>query len=343
MNKKYSSFSGLKGLLYTDWYDRILTGDLKPPVNAVIDLTDRCNLKCEWCNSQAYRSSNTLELESMKKLIDDIAAWGIRSVCYAGGGEPTLHPDFAEIIRYTRGRGLAVGISTNGTNLTDEVIDAIAECAAFCGVSIDAGSGETWARLKGVELWDDVLNGCRKLVEKAKCVDLTYKFLISESNQYEILDACRLAKELGFRNFFMRPAAFENIPGVGLDYDFDTVKIGEQIDACIKEETSIFRVYGSFGRVDENLRMTHPYERCRATPLSAIFCADGYCYLCIDRRERDDSRMCRHEDIRKFWGSREHWEMLKNIKLETCPRCTFGNYNEQIEHYMNDTFFIFFP
>ena len=118
MNKQYSSFSQTKGMLWNEQFDGILQGKLLAPIGAVIDLTDRCNLGCLWCNSQGFRSKNILQTDHVKKIVDELADWGVRSVCYAGGGEPSLHPDFADIIRYSAEKGLQVGISTNGTKLT---------------------------------------------------------------------------------------------------------------------------------------------------------------------------------------------------------------------------------
>ena len=238
-----------------------------------------------------------------------------------------------------------IGISTNGVPLNEDMIDAIVENAYFCVVIIDAGTRRTWSTLKGCNDWNKLMDNCSSLTVKGrkKGLDTTYKFLISEGNQYEILDACIKARDLGFKNFFVRPAAFEKLLGVNLNYAFDVENIKKQIEEAYKLETNYFKVFGNFGRVDEKMRAFHPYSSCHVSPLAVVMCADGYCYLCIDKRERPEVRMCKHEEIRNYWNSKEHHDMIRNIKVSECPRCTFGNYNEQFECIMKDTFAMWFP
>ena len=347
MNKLYSSFSQTKGLLWREWMDGILSGNFKPPVGAVIDLTDACNLKCGWCNAQGFRSANKLSTEHVKRIIDDLAAWGVKSVCYAGGGEPSLHEDFAQFIAYAKCKNLEVGISTNGIALTQIDIETISMCARFCGISIDSGSKETWMRIKGgsESQYAKLMENCGKLAAFARNtpLDLTYKFMLTPHNQHEILRAGKLARDLGFKSFFVRPAAFENVPGVNVDYKFNVRVIQEQLMRCLHLENETFKVYVSFRRVNAKLRKTLAFKRCLATPLMAVYCADGYAYLCIDYRERAYGLLCKHEDLRRLWGTAAHKELIAKINLDNCPRCAFAHYNEQIEAYAADAMFKWFP
>ena len=349
MNKQYSSFSQTKGLLWREWFDGIISGKLLPPVGTVIDLTNRCNLGCLWCNSRHFRSKEMLRTEDVKKLVDKIADWGCLSVCYAGGGEPTLHPDFAEIVEYSAKQGLEVGISTNGTMLISEIVDSLVKYARFCGVSVDAGHGSTWCKIKHVarsELWIDLIHGCGNLAQAARktSVDSTYKFMVVPENQKEITVACLLAKKLGFKSFFVRPAAFEGVPTLrDRTGEFDVDGIQKQMQACEQLEDSGFRVYCSFGRVGRQLEKINNFDVCRASPLISVFCADGYAYLCIDSRGRPERRLCRNEDLFEYWGSKEHLKKISEINLKDCPRCAFGHYQQQIQAYKDDFCFWKFP
>jgi MoaA/NifB/PqqE/SkfB family radical SAM enzyme len=345
MNKLYSSFSQTKGLLWHEWFDGIIQKNFLPPVGAVIDLTDNCQLNCSWCNAQAFRCGNTLETNHVKKIIDNLADWNVKSVCFAGGGEPSLHKDFAEIIKYSHMKGLEVGISTNGISLSTGDMETIAKFARFCGFSIDAGSENTWKHLKRSNCFNQMINNAKTLAKLAAetQLDFTYKMLLTPENQHEIWNACKLAREIGFKSFFVRPAAFQNIPGLNTDYKFDTNLIQEQLKKCQTLETEVFHVYGSFKRVDKNLCRILPFSSCLATPLVAVFCADGYCYLCIDYRQREYGKFCKHLELREFWNSPKHHKIIGQIDLTHCPRCAMGCYNEQIEAYQVDQMFKWFP
>lgn len=347
MNKLYSSFSQTKGLLWRREYDAILKGDFLPPVGAVLDLTDKCNLACDWCNSAAFRKNNMLPLEHVKHIVDDLADWGARSLCFAGGGEGSLHPNYAEIIEYTIDAGLEVGISTNGVSLTEEALGVIAKKARFCGFSVDAGNSATWIRIKHGSLsnYSSMLRNAGILNEYARdsLLDSTFKVMLVPDNQYEVLQACVLAKSLGFKSFFVRPAAFENVPCVQGNFTFDVEAVSKQLDQCRVLESERFSVYSSFGRVMGDFHRKNDFNRCRCTPVIGVYCADGYCYLCIDMRERSYARMCKHLELRKFWNSPKHHKMIREIDLNKCPRCAFAYYNMQLEAYGKDFMYVNFP
>ena len=98
--------------------------------NLFFELTDSCNLNCRHCGSSCVSSNSTfLDLGLIKKTLDEVAAsydtkdiW----VCLTGG-EPFLHPDLIEIIRYSKALGFRCGITSNGTLITKELANRIAE------------------------------------------------------------------------------------------------------------------------------------------------------------------------------------------------------------------------
>jgi ssDNA-binding Zn-finger/Zn-ribbon topoisomerase 1 len=65
------------------------------------------------------------------------------------------------------------------------------------------------------------------------------------------------------------------------------------------------------------------------------FGADGNVHICFDMRGRKDLILCSHypdpREILKVWNTEFHKNMVKNIKVKDCPRCTFGPYNEIAE------------
>lgn len=109
----------------------------KGPEFAQIDLTNDCNNNCIgcWCNSpllgdKRIRSGDkrrTLSLKSVLKLLDELSAMATRHIYYAGGGEPFMHPDIMEILRYTKRKGFVCYVNTNFTLLDEEKIRKIVD------------------------------------------------------------------------------------------------------------------------------------------------------------------------------------------------------------------------
>lgn len=306
------------------------------------------------CNAvRSWDKGVSLPTNEVIRIIDYLSEWkkekgNLYSICFAGGGEPTLHPGFNEIIQYASIKGFEVGLSTNGTQLhIEEVRDTIVKYADFCGVSIDAGSLKGWLNYKQVSKgYEDLMQGLRNTIllikklgsrsyKKREQLDFVYKFLITPDNQEEILEAAMLAKNIGFNSFFVRPAAMDRIESFGMeDKNLDKELIFNQIEKA-KEVTMSngdFNVYSSFGRVNpKTLGKIQKFKKCYATPILIQICADGYVYQCIDSRYINSRRMTHWSEVRKFWGSKTHKKVVNKIDTKTCPRCAFGIYNEQIE------------
>jgi MoaA/NifB/PqqE/SkfB family radical SAM enzyme len=354
MNKAFSSFGQMRALLWKEQMDGILDGRFKPPIGALIDITDRCNLKCYWCNAQSFRSENELETDHVFRIIDMLKAWGVKSVCFGGGGEPATYDNFAEVLRYAFNNDLEVGVSTNGTLLNTRMIQAIGECARFCGISIDAGTPATWYKLKGMALttkyhtpkyhfWNNLFYNADRLA-KCKGLDLTYKMLVVPENQHEIFTAAKMAKAHHFNNFFARFPALENARNVAnFPEGYSAKVITEQLRLARELERERFRVYTTDRGIDRNFHKCNSFKQCRATPFVAVFCADGYCYPCSDHKQEPSLRMCGHMQIKNFWNSKKHHAIIKSLDVNKCPRCSWARYNEAIEAYETDYMFRYFP
>ena len=90
-----------------------------------VDLTNRCNMMCDPCFMDANQVGYVHELswEDTKKILDDAISVRPRrqmSIQFSGG-EPTLHPNFLDAIRYARKIGyFAVQCATNGLRFAEE-------------------------------------------------------------------------------------------------------------------------------------------------------------------------------------------------------------------------------
>ena len=119
------------------------------PISINLDLTTACNFSCPFCvDSKLINAGKSLTLEEVQKTIDTLHSHGLLSVILIGGGEPTLHKDFEEIVRYLKSKRLQIGIVTNGSRL--EKIEAVAEALKekdWIRISIDAGGEGTFKDL----------------------------------------------------------------------------------------------------------------------------------------------------------------------------------------------------
>jgi MoaA/NifB/PqqE/SkfB family radical SAM enzyme len=153
------------------------------PISINLDLTSACNFSCPFCvDSKLINAGKSLTSAEVKKTVDTLHSHGLLSVILIGGGEPTLHRDFGEIVRYIKSKNLQIGIVTNGSRL--EKIEAIVETLKekdWIRISIDAAGEEVFRDIhlpKTRVTLKRILEKAKKVKEKNPMVSLGYSFVI---------------------------------------------------------------------------------------------------------------------------------------------------------------------
>jgi MoaA/NifB/PqqE/SkfB family radical SAM enzyme len=95
------------------------------PLQCSLYVTDRCNLDCSYC-TEYDNSRPHPKLEDLKKWIQKIRDLGTMRIALVGG-EPLVHPDIVELVRYCRELGFATSLTTNGFLLTRERLRQLEE------------------------------------------------------------------------------------------------------------------------------------------------------------------------------------------------------------------------
>lgn len=86
---------------------------------AILDITERCNLRCEFCFAAAGGGADMPVQEALNAL-DRMYADGVRYV-HLSGGEPTVHPDLERIAAYAAKLGYEyIQLNTNGLRIAAE-------------------------------------------------------------------------------------------------------------------------------------------------------------------------------------------------------------------------------
>jgi MoaA/NifB/PqqE/SkfB family radical SAM enzyme len=353
---QYNPFNSMKALVHAEHFESILASNPKPPIVINFDLTNKCNYDCRFCmfgtreradkNSYGYRY-NQCELPKgyALKLPKLWKKWGVKAVCLAGGGEPTLHKDCKAFMKECKKQGLELGFVTNGLLInSNDWMKTVCETCKFIGFSIDAGDPESYRKTKGVDE-----KNFYKVIQNISCLDkhkkkvmsqvqIGFKFVLDEENYLSIYKAAVVAKFAGVNHFHFRPAINQN-------YKFFADKIGiikEQLEEAHKIETDHFKVFGIFHKFNDDLSKKHNFAKCRANLLTSTWCADGKVYMCTDSRGCKWSYLTDHypnpEKAIQYWGSKEHLNKVRKINFKkNCDRCTLAPYNEYFEQiFIND-------
>jgi len=134
--------------------DRMATG-LNAPVCITWELTYGCNLACVHClSSSGRRDPRELTTEECFAVIDELQRMQVFYV-NIGGGEPTLRPDFWEILDYAVAHGVGVKFSTNGTRIDQDAARRVAGSDYVdVQISLDGATAEVNDAVRGPGSFD---------------------------------------------------------------------------------------------------------------------------------------------------------------------------------------------
>ena len=201
-------------------------------VLAIIDVTNRCNLRCPVCFANAATAGYVYEptrqqIQEMLKNFRRNEPFAANALQFSGG-EPTIRNDLPELIKMAKDVGFDhVEVNTNGIRLAEDVdfIEKLMEAGADTFYLQFDGVGDDVYRItRGIDLWDIK----RKAVENARKAGLDSMVLVPTLlrgvNDHQIGDIIRFAVE-----------NFDVIRGV----NFQPVSICGRIDKKKLKETRI--------------------------------------------------------------------------------------------------------
>ena len=251
----------------SDYFDR---GPDAAPISINLDLTTACNFACDHCvDFDILNKGIRYDHEALLASLDLMCQKGLRSVILIGGGEPTVHPTFGEVVRFLKDRDVHVSVVSNGSRLDkiEEVADRF-QAKDWVRLSLDSGTDPTFQAMhkpkKKITL-EEICAGVPKIKKVNPGLRIGFSYIITwkgaftndsniVENYQEIMAATRLAREHQFDYISLKPflvrAEENNAEMVGMDdtwSEFDEIirKIRVEVDKAKELATDDFAVIES--------------------------------------------------------------------------------------------------
>jgi radical SAM protein with 4Fe4S-binding SPASM domain len=170
------------------------------PLMGSFELTFRCNLRCKHCYLDGHHDGlpelQELSFEEICGILDQVADAGCFWLLLTGG-EPLVRDDFLDIYAYAKSKGFLVLVYTNGTLLTPEIADVLAEYPPFkVEITLYGRTKETYERITGIPgSYDRCIRGIELIMERG--IRLKLKTMLMTLNQHELDDMKAYAEDLG--------------------------------------------------------------------------------------------------------------------------------------------------
>jgi sulfatase maturation enzyme AslB (radical SAM superfamily) len=337
------------------------------PVTVEIDPVAWCNHACGWCVDPVH-VKQSMPFSLFERLIEELAEFNVEGqrvggVVFKGGGEPSLHPRFAQMVARAADLGFGVGVVTNGSRL-ESCRDSLAAHAAYVRVSVDGPTPESHRHIHGSRDFERILRGVSGLVaargERRHPV-IGMSFALDIHSIHLADEAIGLGERLGADYVLLRPPFYEEVgrePTMTIaearavrselirraaEYQGPVdLMIGQWISDA-EQSTELPATLAASGRRDNraeaDLPIEHRTHRCLASPLLAVITADGTLYGCCNLRALPQWSMGRLDygtgvGLRQLWRGERRRDVLDRMHRTDCiGHCThpLSRYNEIVE------------
>jgi len=291
------------------------------PYAMSIEVSTFCNLQCTECPSglrKFTRPTGRINQYFFNQIIDQVKDHLVYLTLYFQG-EPYMHPQFLNLVRYAHEKGIYTATSTNGHFLTTEnAIETIESGLDRIIVSLDGLDQETYATYRVNGDVEKVKTGLRNLVnakkeKQSKSPYIILQFIVFGHNKHQIESVKAFGKEVGVDEVQIKSAQI---------YNFD------------KEDKSLIddNKYSRYGRTEDGgwqIRSKLP-NRCWRLWSACVMTWDGIIVPCCFDKDADHRLgNVNDESFNQIWKGESYKHFRNKVftnrkQIEICRNCSEG-------------------
>jgi GTP 3',8-cyclase len=266
------------------------------PVYVEISPYGGCNHRCTFCALDYMGYENiSLDFNVLKDTLSDMAQKGVKSVMFAGEGEPLLFTNLDLLVEHCSKIGIDTSLTTNFVPSNKKAVQRFVENCSWIKVSLNAGTAKTYAAVhqaKEVD-FDRVMENLRSALEYKKQNNLKctigVQMLLLPENKDEAVVLAKRCKEIGVDYLVIKPysqhLSSETKRYEDIDYS-NMMDIQKEVEAVSDENFSvIFRA----NTMQKYVEKKQPYDKCHSTPFFwGYIAADGKVFGCSAYLGKDE-------------------------------------------------------
>jgi GTP 3',8-cyclase len=270
-----------------------------------------CNHRCTFC-AVDYIGYKTVQLDAdvMAERFAEMGALGVKSIMFAGEGEPLLHKRINDMVCDCVEAGIDVAFTTNGVLL--DKLTTLPACE-WVKISLNAGTAATYAKVHRTKEkdWDAVWENIRDAVKRKGACTIGVQMVVLPENEHEAPLLQALCDEAGVDYCVFKPYSQHKMSITRQYEGYKPINLPAGKRTVIREEA--IKTEG------------HAYEKCSATPyLWSYVMASGDVYSCSAYLLDDRFRLGNLgvDSFQSIWQGekrRANWTLVKDtLDIKEC-------------------------
>ena len=310
------------------------------PIYVEITTAAACNHRCNFCSVDAIGYPNIMiSRDVLHDRMAEMGEMGVKSVMFAGTGEPLLHKKINDIVMDARSANLDVAFTTNGVLI--HKLDTIAECS-WVKISMNAGTRESYALIHQTSEkdWDSIWRHLPEVIARKGNCALGLQCVVLPENHKDMWRLADRARDIGVDYLVLKPYSQGTFSLVQRQIDYNQMRDLERLP--LNFNTDKFQVIYRANAIDQESRPMQ-YEKCNATPFMwAYTMANGDLFTCSAHLL--DKRFCigniNTHGFRELWegeGRRANWQLMKHeFDIKDCRlNCRMNQTNIHLDRVLN--------
>ncbi len=322
MTKDKYNIDSHKLMYHPDILGRWLAGENIYPLYIEVSPAGACNHRCVYCalDFMGYQNRR-LDTTKFRQRLEEMGNMGVKSIMYAGEGEPFLHPDMAEITEATKSAGIDAAFTTNAVLFKPEIHDRVLANTEWLKVSINAGTAETYARIHQTKAsdYEKVMANLSSANELRKskgyrCI-LGMQILLLPDNAGEVAGLAEQARSIGMDYLVVKPYSQHPQSETKIYEDIkysDFMYLADELEQYNTDEFSVIFRANAMEKYDAAEK---DYCRCMALPFWSYIDSGGNVWGCSMYLEQDRFNLGNINDtsFENIWTGEKRKDLMQWI------------------------------
>jgi len=244
------------------------------PLYLEVSPVGACNHRCTFCSMDYMNApSHRLDLALMERVLPELGKLQVKSMMFAGEGEPLLYPDMPRLAGLAADAGIDIAFTTNGVLLTRPVAESLLPITAWIKTSLDAGTRETYAAVHQTQAsdFDQVLDNLEYAVRyrdrNGIACTLGGQILLLPENYREVVTLARICRDrLGLDYLVIKPHSQHLYSHTKRYETLDYAPMLEEVKKSLDLASTGFKVIYREQTLQKHMDNRYSAPRCLAVP-----------------------------------------------------------------------------